>query len=104
MTTRSARFSQTPSEKKRYVLDYDAQLSLGEVVSLIVPAVTSPTNAPVSPAFVVDGIVIGPTGRQAIFYARGGVDTHTYEIQFIATTSIDQTIEDIVEFDVSEKL
>lgn len=104
MSTRSARLTQTPSERKRYVLDWDTQLSDGEIVLDIDVTITSPTNAPVSPALVIDGITIGPGGRQAVFYASGGADTHTYEVQFFATTSIAQELEDIAEFDISEKL
>lgn len=104
MTTLSAKLKQTPSERKRYMLDYDAQLSSGESVTGISVTVTSPTNAPVSPAFVIDSIVIGPGGRQAIFYASGGIDTHTYNVQFFATTSIDQDLEDVAEFDIAEKV
>lgn len=104
MTTLSAKLKQTPGERKRYLLDYAAQLSSGEQVTGVTPTITSPTNAPVSPAFVIDGIVIGPGGLQVIFYASGGVDTHTYEVQFFATTTIDQTLEDVAQFDISEKV
>lgn len=104
MTTLSAKLKQTPGERKRYMLDYAAQLSSGEAVTSIDFTITSPTNAPVSPAFVIDSIVIGPGGLQAIFYASGGADTHTYEVQFFATTSIAQLLEDVAEFDIAEKV
>lgn len=104
MSTISAKLKQTPSERKRYVLDWDAQLSEGEIVLVIETTITSPTNAPVSPALVIDSITIGPTGRQAVFYASGGADVHTYEVQFFATTSIAQELEDIAQFDIAEKL
>lgn len=105
MTQLSARFSQAPNEVKRYMLDYTAQLNDGEILTrltaTVVPAQTIPVG---TPDFVINSIVPAPNGTQAIFYASGGGDTYSYSIQFIATTSIAQTFEDIVEFDVLEKL
>lgn len=106
MTTLSARFSQAPSEVKRYMLDYTAQLNDGESLIGLVANV-NPVTQPMpvgAPDFVINNIVIAPNGTQAIFYASGGLDQFSYEIQFLATTSIAQTFEDIVEFDVLEKL
>ena len=104
MSQISARLRQTSGERKRYLLDYAAQLSAGEQVTLVVPTITSPTNAPVSPAFVIDGITIGPGGLQVIFYASGGVDTHTYEVLFHATTTIGQQLDDVAQFDIADKV
>jgi hypothetical protein len=39
-----------------------------------------------------------------VFFASGGDDTGTYEVQFLATTSIGQIREDIVEFDIQGDL
>lgn len=104
MSVISARFTQTPLEKKRYLLDYNAELSEGELITLVEATVTSPTNAPVSPAFAVTSIVIAPGSRQAAFYGAGGVDTHAYEVSFLITTSVGQKFEDVVQFDIAEKV
>lgn len=109
MTTLSARFAQAPSEVKRYMLDYSAQLNDGEVLTGLVANVNVSTPPPPlgSPAFVINNIVLAPQDTapgKAIFYASGGLDQFSYEIQFLATTSIAQTFEDVVEFDVLEKL
>lgn len=104
MSQLSARFQQTISEVKRYELDYTAQLQPGESVTSIVPSITSPTGAPVSPAFVVNNIAITPQGNQATFFASGGADLNSYEVKFLATTSLAQVFEDVVWFDLVDKV
>lgn len=107
MTVLSARFSQSPTEVKRYMLDWTAQLSTGEKVTALVAVVipmslhTDGTNPT---AMTVTGIVITPDGTQAIFYAQGGEDGYQYEIDFTATTSIAQKFEDVVEIDIASKI
>lgn len=104
MSTLSARIKQSPSETKRWMLDYTAQLSPGESVTgvsvSLIPVSTPPLG---SPALVVNNIVLGPGGLQAVFYVSGGADGQTYEAKFLATTSINQIFEDVVEVDISEK-
>lgn len=109
MSQLSARFRQSPSERKRYVLDYTLELAAGEqITSLPVPAITQ-TNFPQvpSPALVVDGIVLIPDDdglvRSVAYYTSGGSDTCIYEINFLATTSITQVLEDVVQMTISVK-
>jgi hypothetical protein len=104
MTRLSARFTISPNEVKRYIMDWTSQLSLGETVTGVTATVAELT-VPVAgtPPFTVTGIVLAPTGAQAIFYGQGGGDGHNYEISFLATTSVNQVFEDIVEFDVASK-
>lgn len=109
MSTLSARFSQAPAEVKRYMLDYSAQLNDGEILTGLAATVNPMTPLPPlgAPAFVINNIVLAPQDTapgKAIFYASGGLDQFSYEIQFLATTSISQVFEDIVQFDVLEKL
>lgn len=103
MSNLSGRFSQSPNETRRYVLDFTQQLSSGETLSSLVPTVTAITPAPVSPALVVENVVIASAGLQAVFYVTGGVAGNSYEISFITTTSISQIFEDIVQIDVASK-
>lgn len=100
----SARFSQGPSEIKRYLLDYTAQLSTGETVTGITVTINNLTT-PVqgSPAFVVNNMVIVPDGAHVVFFASGGANSNNYTATFLATTSIGQVFEDVVEFDIMEK-
>lgn len=102
MTELSGRFKQSPGERKRYVLDHDLDLDTGEVVEDVEVAVTSPSGSLV--LLVCDDVVIAPTGRQFTFYASLGEDAGTYEIQFLATTSLEKILESVVQFDIATKV
>lgn len=104
MTILSARLTQAPSEVKRWMLDYTAQLTPGEMIVGITVTVTGiGTLPPGSPPVVINNIVIAPGATQAVFYAQGGADGQNYEAVFLATTSIAQVFEDVVEIDIVEK-
>lgn len=103
MSTISARFNQSPVEKKRYMLDWTAQLAAGEVITGVTANVTSTTDNSPSLSFTITGIVIAPAGNQAVFFAAYGLTGNVYEVQFIATTSIGQIFEDVVVYNVQEK-
>lgn len=102
MTSLSARFRQGAAEKKRYMLDYTLQLAEGEAVTFVEPTVTPSDDAPASPAFVISSVAIAPGGAQVAFYAAGGASGYSYSVQFLATTSIAQIFEDVVEFDIED--
>ena len=108
MTTLSARFSQSPAENKRYVMDYTLQLAAGESIATLAINIVQTAGPTTGPALVinntallppVNGVVLG-----AAFFASGGDDACQYEVQFLATTSIGQILEDIVQFVLAEKL
>jgi hypothetical protein len=104
MSRLSGRFTQAPEERRRYILNYTLTLSEGEfVTSMAVPVITRtfPQGAaPVTP-LVIDSVVIGPTPfTSVIFYASGGDDNTVFEVQFLATTSTGQIIEDVIEFSI----
>lgn len=99
----SARFNQSPAEKKRYLLDYTLQLAAGEIITGIVVAISSPTDGVNAGAFAITGVAIAPGNLQAAYFAAGGLDQTTYNVQFIATTSVGQRLEDIVEYNLREK-
>lgn len=103
MTTLSARITQSPIEVKRYELDYTAQLADGETVASLTFVISGGPTVPVVP-FMITNVAIAPGGLLAVFYASGGDDENIYEVQFLAVTSIAQTFEDVVEFNVVEKL
>jgi len=104
MSTLSARFVQSPEEVKRYLLDYTLFLVPGEAVTSIVPTVKNLGTPPVgSPPLVVSTIVLGPGGIQALYFISGGVDGQSYEVTFLATTSVTQVLQDVVQYDIVEK-
>lgn len=109
MSTISARFAQSPAETKRYVMDYTLQLALGESISSIAVNIVQ-TAGPTTglPVFVINNIALLPPVKGVVlgaaFYASAGGNACQYEVQFLATTSIGQILEDIVQFVLAEKL
>ncbi len=102
MSKLTARFGQSPVERKRYILDLDLELDSGELVEGIVANVTTPTDSDV--LIVVDDIVVAPSGRQATFYVSLGEDQGSYLIQFLSTTSLEKVLETVVQFDIASKV
>lgn len=97
-------FTQGPLEVKRYLLDFTSQLALGETITGVVVNVTSLTdNAPIL-SFVITGLAIAPNGQQVVYFASGGKDQNQYNVQFLATTTLTQVWEDVVQYNVIEKL
>lgn len=104
MSSLSARFTQSPAEIKRYLLDYTLFLVTGEAVVSIAPAVTNLGTPPLgAPPLVATSITLGPGGLQALYYVSGGVSGQSYEVTFLATTSVGQVLEDVVQYDIAEK-
>jgi hypothetical protein len=107
MTTPSARFTQSPTERKRYVLDYTLFLSGGEEITNVTFAVTQNSGV-ASPALLVDGVALTPANPAGFvigvaFFASAGVNNAQYEITFLATTSVGQILEDVVIINLLEK-
>lgn len=102
MTTLSARFKQSVSEVRRYVIDFTLQLSPGELLTSLVPTISSPTGGTLN--LVVSNIAITSNGLQAAFYVSGGQVGQSYEIDFLSGTSIAQTFEDVVQIDIVSKV
>lgn len=102
-----ARFKKSPAENLRYLLDYTLDLATGEnLVSFATPTVTSPSGELV-PTLVINNIVLAPAVNgvvnQATFFASGGTAGQTYEVEFLATTSIGQVIDTVIGFTVQVK-
>lgn len=104
MSSLSARFKQGPQEVKRYLLDYTLFLSTGESVTSIAATITNLTTPPQGAApLVVSSVVLGPGGLQGLYYISGGATNQSYEVTFLATTSINQVLEDVVQYNIMEK-
>jgi hypothetical protein len=109
MTTLSARFTQSPVETKRYVMDYTLQLAPGESISSVAINIVQTAGPTIGvPAFVVNNAALLPPVNGVVpgiaFYASAGGDGCQYEVQFLATTTLSQILEDIVQFVLAEKL
>ena len=104
MSSLSARFTQSPEEVKRYLLDYTLFLVSGESVVSVAATIKTLTTPPQgAPALVVSNIVLGPGGLQALYFISGGADGQVYEVTFLATTSVGQILQDVIEYDIVEK-
>jgi hypothetical protein len=91
---RIGKYTQDPDEKKRYTVDYDDWLDVGETLSNVTYVVT-PTTAPV---VVVSGSTIASDGRSVSFFVEDGADGTDYKVTVTATTSGSQIKEDNVLF------
>jgi len=99
----TARFTQGVPEIKRYVLDYALDLAPSEVVTsvAIIGLSTSPNQSDATaPQLVINNVTPVPGGIQVVFYASGGISGGNYFVTFLATTSLEQEIEDTVAFNI----
>jgi hypothetical protein len=107
----SASFQQSPVELKRYLLDWTAQLAQGETVTAIQATVSSVTDPSNLGGAQVTGVAIAPLGNQAVFFMSftnpgpgpNTADGQTYLVSFVATTSLTQKWQDMVQFVVANK-
>jgi hypothetical protein len=107
MSKITARFDKSPASVRRYLIDYTLDLATGESISSIAaPTVTSPSGEE-SPTLVINNIVLAPAVNgvvnQATFFASGGTSGQTYEVEFLATTSIGQIFDTVIAFTVQVK-
>lgn len=89
-------FFKTPSERKRYSLDYTDWLDTGETVNSRAFTVTPETGD----FLQIDASSIDATGKQVVFFANYGDDGVSYVVDVIITTSGGQTKEDQITFTV----
>jgi hypothetical protein len=94
---RLGKFTQTPTERKRYSVDYSPWLDLGETVASVVFAPEQVT----APPLVTDGVQASSDHLSVVFYVSGGLDGQVYRLLITATTSVGQIKEDFVTFSVS---
>ncbi len=108
MSQYAAKFVQSPAEVKRYVMDFTLDLAAGENVETITTAIQQNSGV-ASPALVVNSIALLPANSAGqvygfAFFVSAGVNAGIYEVQFLVTTSLGQTFEEIVLFTLVEKL
>lgn len=107
MSTVSARFRQGPLESKRYVLNYTLQLSAGESITNVVVNSIIKTVGNGAGTLTVTSIALLPAVSGAVpgaaYFVQGGLDQEQYEVQFLATTSVGQILEDVVAYSIMEK-
>jgi hypothetical protein len=105
----SARFNQSSIENKRYLLDYTLQLAAGERLVSVVCTITSSTDLLNDGGFQITSIGLAPSpALQAAFFASCTVpsvaDQNVYNANFVATTNLGQVLQDVVVFNIDNKL
>lgn len=88
------KYFKTPSDRKRYTIDYSDWLDVGELVESVTFGVT-PVDAP---PLVVDGVSIDPGKRSIVFYASGGVEGGAYTVSPTMVSSGGQVREDAIKY------
>lgn len=105
----SARFNQSPTEKKRYLIDWTLDVAAGETItglsSTTVSSLSDPNN---NGGCRVTGFALAPGNLQAAFFVDfatpASADLQTYNVTFLATTSVGQLLETVIQFTVKDKV
>jgi hypothetical protein len=106
----SARFNQSSIETKRYLLQYQLQLASGEYLTSVTCTISSSTDADNNGGFQITSIAIAPSPNnyEAAFFASCTAptvaDQNIYNANFVATTNLGQVLQDVVVFNIANKL
>lgn len=96
---RLGKFVKTPSEVKRYSVEYSDWLDTGEFLQ---SATLNASVVPGAPLIVVKN-AIGASTTKLTFLVSGGVDGATYTVEILATTTGGQVKEDTILFVVRDE-
>lgn len=105
----SGRFNQSPTEKKRYLIDWTLDVASGETVtSLLSATITSPSDPNNNGGCEVTGFAFAPGNLQAAFFVDfthpTSADLQTYNITLLAQTSVGQKLETVIQYIVKDKV
>lgn len=105
----SGRFNQSPNEKKRYLIDWTLDVAAGETVTgLVSTTVSSQTDPNNNGGCRVTGFAFAPGNLQAAFFVDfatpASADLQTYNVTFLATTSVGQQLETVIQYIVKDKV
>jgi hypothetical protein len=106
----SARFNQSSIEVKRYLLQYQLQLAAGEYITAVTCTITSSTDEDNNGGFQITSIAIAPSPNnyEVAFFASCATpsvaDLNVYNANFVATTSLGQVLQDVVVYNIQNKL
>jgi hypothetical protein len=90
------KYFKSPSERKRYSIDYADWLDTNEQLADVTFWVTPVDADPVA----IDGIAIETGGKSVVFYASAGLDGRSYKAISTMTTNGGQVKEDTVQYTV----
>ncbi len=91
MVAQLGRALKTPSDRKRYSVDYTDWLDTGELVVSAAIVVDPPAGT-----LLVDGVVVSGDGKSVVFFLSDGDDGETYRALITVQTSGGQSKEDFV--------
>lgn len=89
---RLGKFTKTPTEVKRYKIDYSHWLDTGEYVSSVSFSIISSNTG----SLTFSPNDINPTDTSVTFLVLGGTDGETYEVSVTMTTSLSQIKQDVI--------
>ena len=92
------RFTKTPTERKRYSLDYADWLDTSETIATVTFGVTPVTDNPL----IVDAYLIATPATSVAFFINNGITGTTYTLDIQITTSGGQTKEDQILYSVRD--
>lgn len=89
------KFTKTPSERKRYSIDYVDWLDDTERLTSLTFSVEPPNE------LEIDAHAIAPDGKSVVIFANAGEDGVEYTVTITAVTDGGQTKQDQVTFEVT---
>jgi hypothetical protein len=96
-----ARFTKSPSERKRYDVDYSQWLEGEEVITGAVATVFPDSSSADSTPVFVDSIVIFPGATGIAFFANAGTAGRSYKLRLVTQTTLTEIKEDGIVFVVT---
>lgn len=93
---RLGKYSKSPDEAKRYLIEYSDWLDTGEYISTINFSVISTNDGVLN----ITPDTIGANKTAISFLASGGIAGQTYDIAVTMTTTASQTKQDTILFTV----
>lgn len=101
-----ARYNQSPSENRRYLVDYTLDLAYGESLVSASVSITSPSGELI-PALVVNNVALAPAvgGQitQLTYFALAGTSGQTYEVELLVTTTLGQIFDSVIAYAIAVK-
>ena len=90
------KYTQTPTERKRYSIDFSQWLDIGETVTNFSSSSTPVDASPV----VIDNFIVAGNGLSVTVYVSGGILGSNYRVDTLATTSGGQVKEGVILFSI----
>lgn len=94
------KFAQTPSDNKLYTIDYSQWLNTGETLSGVPTFTIQQTTVP---PLAITGAALVNSNTGVSFFVGAGLSGNQYEIEVVANTSLGQTKNDQIYYNVQSQ-